>query len=250
MGPETPPPDLGIPPERMPRHVAIIMDGNGRWARRRGLRRVLGHRTGSRTVRAVTRECARLGIERLTLYAFSSENWKRPKAEIDYLMKLLREYLVKERREIMENNIRFRAIGRLSELPPEVREDLDRTVEMSRDNTGLILTLALAYGGRAEIADAARRVAEKVREGVLLPEDVDEETIREHLYDPEMPDPDLLIRSAGEMRVSNYLLWQIAYSEFWVTEVFWPDFGVEHLHEALRDYARRERRFGGLKEEE
>jgi undecaprenyl diphosphate synthase len=224
----------------------MIMDGNGRWARRRGLRRVRGHRAGSETVRVMTTECARLGLDRLTLYAFSSENWKRPKREIDFLMKLLSEFLVSERPTIMENDVRFRAIGRLDELPEDVRETLDETIAMSKGNRGLVLTLCLAYGGRAEIADAARRIAREAAAGELDPDDVDEETVRSRLYDPEMEDPDLLIRTAGEMRVSNYLLWQIAYSEFWVTPVFWPDFREEHLHQALRDYATRERRFGGL----
>ena len=243
-------PELDLPREKLPRHVAIIMDGNGRWARKRGMRRVRGHRVGSDTVRAVTTECARLGMERLTLYAFSSENWKRPKREIDFLMKLLRDYLVKERKEIMENDIRFRAIGRLGDLPEEVRAELDETIRMSEGNTGLILTLALSYGGRAEIADAARRIAEDARSGSLDPADVDEEAIAARLYDPEMIEPDLLIRTGGEMRVSNYLLWQIAYSEFYVTDVFWPDFKVEHLHEALREFARRDRRYGGLTDAE
>jgi undecaprenyl diphosphate synthase len=228
----------------------MIMDGNGRWARRQGLRRVRGHRVGSETVRKMTTECARLGIERLTLYAFSSENWKRPKREIDYLMDLLEEFLVKERPTIMENNVRFRAIGRIHELPDSVRKALDETIEMSRENGGLVLTLALAYGGRAEIADAARKIAEDVAAGRLAPEAVDEAAVAARLYDPELSDPDLLIRTAGEMRVSNYLLWQIAYSEFWVTEACWPEFTVDLLHQALRDYARRERRFGGLNGED
>ncbi|MHC4470034.1 MAG: isoprenyl transferase [Planctomycetota bacterium] len=243
-------PELGLPREKLPRHVAIIMDGNGRWARERGRRRVLGHRAGSKTVRTVTTECARLGIERLTLYAFSSENWKRPKREIDYLMKLLREYLIKERKEIMDNDIRFRSIGRISDLPTEVRAELDETIRMSRENTGLILTLALSYGGRGEIADAARRIAEEAKGGELDPADVDESALSARMYDPEMPDPDLLIRTGGEMRVSNYLLWQIAYSELYVTRSYWPDFGVASLHEALREYARRERRYGGLTDAE
>jgi undecaprenyl diphosphate synthase len=235
-----------VPPEKLPRHIAIIMDGNGRWARRQGLRRVRGHHRGSDTVRRITTECARLGIERLTLYAFSSENWKRPRREVEYLMKLLREFLIEEREEIMENDIRFRAIGRLSMLPEKVRKELDTTIGMSRENRGLVLTLALSYGGRAELTDAAKKIAADVAAGRLGPEDVTEETIASRLYDPELTDPDLLIRTAGEMRVSNYLLWQIAYSEFWVTPVLWPDFDVEHLHEAIRDYAERERRFGAL----
>jgi undecaprenyl diphosphate synthase len=229
--------------------VAIIMDGNGRWARRRGLRRVRGHRVGSDTVRTVTTECARLGIERLTLYAFSSENWKRPAREIEFLMKLLREFVVKERPTLMENRIVFRAIGQLDRLPEEVRAELDHTTRMTAGNTGLTMTLALSYGGRAEIADAARRIACEVREGLLQPDEVDERAVAQRLYDPELTDPDLLIRTGGEMRVSNFLLWQIAYSELWVTEVCWPDFSVEHLHRALAEFAERDRRFGGLKDE-
>jgi undecaprenyl diphosphate synthase len=211
---------------------------------------VRGHRAGSETVRAITTECARLGIERLTLYAFSSENWKRPKREIDFLMNLLKRFVIREREEIMQNRIRLRAIGRIHELPRDVRRELSRTIAMSEGNSGLILTLALAYGGRAELVDAFRRIATEVREGRLEPDTVDEKTVRAHLYSPDMTDPDLLIRTGGEMRVSNYLLWQIAYSEFWVTPVFWPDFRAEHLHEAFRDFARRERRFGGLVDSE
>jgi undecaprenyl diphosphate synthase len=242
------PSPLPVTSEKFPRHVAIIMDGNGRWARQKGMRRVFGHRAGSDAVRRIVTECARIGLERLTLYAFSSENWKRPKAEIRTLMKLLREFLVKERKTLMKNGIRFGAIGRLAELPEAVRNELAKTIEVSRENPGLKLTLALAYGGRAEIADAARRIAEEARDGRLDPASVDEEAVRRRLYDGEFTDPDLLIRTGGEMRVSNFLLWQIAYSELWVTPVFWPDFTVEHLHEALQDFTRRERRYGGIPE--
>ncbi len=249
MSPGRRPATPDTPPEKRPSHVAIIMDGNGRWARQRGLRRVLGHRAGSATVRRITTECARLGVERLTLYAFSSENWKRPKTEVDYLMRLLRSFLRKERTTIMDNDIRFSAIGRIAELPEPVREELRRRTEESAANRGMRLVLALAYGGRAEIADAARRIAEDVKAGRLDPAAVDEEAVRRRLYDPAAPDPDLLIRTGGEMRVSNYLLWQIAYSELCVTPVFWPDFTVEHLHEAFREYARRDRRYGGLSEQ-
>jgi len=230
----------------MPRHVAIIMDGNGRWARRQGLRRIRGHRQGSDTVREITTECSRLGIDRLTLYAFSSENWKRPKREIDLLMNLLREFLVDEREEIMTNDIRLRAIGRLHMLPEEVRTELATTIDMSAGNRGLVLTLALSYGGRAEIADAAKKIAEEVAAGTLDPGDVTEAAVAARLYDPELTGPDLLIRTAGELRVSNYLLWQIAYSEFWMTPKYWPEFDKALLHRAIRDYAGRERRYGGL----
>lgn len=224
----------------------MIMDGNGRWARRRGLRRVRGHRAGSDVVRAMTTECARLKLERLTLYAFSSENWKRPQREIDYLMNLLGEFVVGERPTIMENDVRLRAMGRLGDLPPAVRERLDETIAMSAGNSGLILTLCLSYGGRAEIVDAARRIAEDAAAGRLKPEDVDEDAVRARLYEPEMSDPDLLVRTGGEMRISNYLLWRIAYSELFVTPILWPDFTVADFHEALAEFARRERRYGGL----
>ncbi|MEN8149389.1 MAG: isoprenyl transferase [Planctomycetota bacterium] len=240
---------MAIPPDRMPRHIAIIMDGNGRWARKQGLKRVLGHKRGSRTVREITTECAALGIERLTLFAFSSENWKRPKREIDFLMNLLREFLVEERGEIMENDIRFTAIGHLHRLPESVRQVLDETIAMSAGNGGLVLTLALSYGGRAELADAAKMIAADVAAGRLAPADVDEAAVAARLYDPDLTDPDLLIRTGGEMRVSNYLLWQIAYSEFWVTERFWPEFDRELLHEAIRAFAGRDRRYGALTDE-
>ena len=230
----------------VPGHVAVIMDGNGRWAETRGLSRIRGHEAGAETVREITRECARLGVRELTLYAFSNENWKRPADEIGQLMGLLERYLVGERREIMENRIRFAVIGRTSVLPPGVRAEMDRTIAMSRDNGGMILRLALNYGGRAEIVDAARRFAAEVAAGRAKPDDLDEEGFARRLYDPGMSEPDLLIRTAGEMRISNFLLWQVSYSEFWVTPVTWPEFRAPDLHEAFRDYARRERRFGGL----
>jgi len=234
---------------KIPGHIAIIMDGNGRWAREQGLQRVLGHESGAETVREITRECARLGVGRLTLYAFSAENWKRPRVEVDCLMRLLGEYLVQERPEIMDNNIRFTAIGRLNELPEEVRRELDRTIEMSAGNKGMVLCLALAYGGRLEIVDAVRRLAREVKEGKCSPDGIDEQAIGRCLYDPGAPDPDLLIRTGGDLRVSNFLLWQISYTELWVTPLRWPDFHKEHLHEAIRDYSRRDRRFGGIHEE-
>ncbi len=237
---------LGVPRERLPRHVAIIMDGNGRWAERRRRVRIWGHRAGVESVRVAAVECARLGIERLTLYAFSQENWKRPRREVDILWRLLRRFLVRERDEIMDNDIRFAAIGRLDGLPGFVRRELEETAERSASNRGMVLCLALNYGGRAEIADAARAVAELVRRGEAAPADVDEEMIARHLYAPDAPDPDLLIRTAGEMRVSNFLLWQISYAEFHVTPVCWPDFREEQLHAALRDYAGRSRKFGAL----
>ncbi len=243
---EDPAPGPGL---RIPAHIAVIMDGNGRWAREQGLRRVLGHESGAENVREITRECARLGVKRLTLYAFSAENWKRPRIEVEALMSLLKQYLVQERREIMDNDIRFTAIGRLHELPEDVREEMRRTGEMSAGNRGMVLCLALAYGGRLEIVDAVRCLARDVREGRCSPEDVDEQSIARRLYDPEAPDPDLLIRTGGDLRVSNFLLWQISYTELWVTPVRWPEFRKEHLHQAIRDYSGRDRRFGGIHEE-
>ena len=237
---------LGLRREALPRHVAIIMDGNGRWARRRGLPRIEGHRRGVASVRAVVEECCRLGLGQLTLYCLSVENWKRPREELDFLMFLLERYLVEERAEIMDQNIRFTSIGRRDGLPPEVLRELDENIRLSRDNTGLVLCLALNYGSRTELTDAVRRLAEQVARGDLAPADITEETISQALYTADMPDPDLLVRTSGELRVSNFLLWQISYAEIWVTERCWPEFGRTELHEALRDYARRERRFGGL----
>jgi undecaprenyl diphosphate synthase len=236
----------GLDPERLPRHIAVIMDGNGRWARRRGLPRIEGHRRGVQSVRATVEECCRLGIGQLTLYCLSIENWKRPKVELDFLMALLHQYLLEERTEIMEQNIRFTTIGRRSDLPEAVLRELDENVRLSRDNTGTALCLAINYGGRTEMVDACRAVAECVRQGTLDPADIDEDTLSGALYTAGMPDPDLLIRTAGEMRVSNFLLWQISYAELWVTERCWPEFDRDTLHRALRDFAARERRFGGL----
>jgi undecaprenyl diphosphate synthase len=231
---------------KLPRHIAIIMDGNGRWAKERGLTRNRGHREGVNSVREITRECAKLGIKQLTLYAFSVENWKRPKVEVNFLMRMLGRFLVQERKEIMDNDIRLAAIGRLHELPKGVRKELRETIEMSGDNKGMTLCLALNYGGRTEIADAAARIARGVEDGGIRPGDIDEEMFARHLYTSGMPDPDLLIRTSGEMRVSNFLLWQMSYTEIYVTKVLWPDFRKEELMKAIREYAKRERRFGGI----
>ena len=210
--------DAGLTPERLPGHVAVIMDGNGRWAQQRGLPRIEGHRQGVRSVRSTVEECCRLGVGQLTLYCFSSENWKRPQPELDFLMALLEQYLVEERAEILEQNIRFSTIGRRDGLGDAVLCEIDENVRLSRDNTGMGLCLAINYGGRTELADAVRLLAEKVRQGALEPEAIDEELLGSALYTAGMPDPDLLIRTAGEMRVSNFLLWQISYAELWVTE--------------------------------
>ncbi|GAN33888.1 MAG: isoprenyl transferase [Candidatus Brocadia sp. AMX2] len=232
----------------LPSHVAIIMDGNGRWARQRGLVRIRGHKEGIESVREITRECAKRHLKQLTLYAFSQENWKRPKREVNLLMKLLKEFLVKERKEIEENNIRLTAIGRISGLPEDVQRELAISIEESKDNTGMVLCLALNYGGRSEIVDAAKDIAKSVKDGKMDLNEITEETFKKFLYTGEMTDPDLLIRTGGEMRVSNFLLWEISYTELWVTPICWPDFRKEHLEEAMKDYARRERRFGGLQE--
>lgn len=236
----------GLQSDRLPRHVAIIMDGNGRWAKKRGLPRVEGHRRGVKTVRSTIEESCRLGIGQLTLYCLSSENWKRPKTELEFLMMLLRQYLIEERAEIMEQNVRFTVIGRRDGIPAKVQQEMDENIRVSAGNTGMVLCLAINYGARTEIIDAVRHLAEQVRDGKLAAEDIDEGSINEALYTAGMPDPDLLIRTAGEMRVSNFLLWQISYAELWVTEKCWPDFDVSTLHQALKDYAQRERRFGGL----
>jgi len=238
--------EAGLKPERLPDHVAIIMDGNGRWAQQRGLPRIEGHARGAHSVRATVEECCRLGIGQLTLYCLSSENWKRPQPELDFLMVLLEQYLIEERREILEQNIRFSTIGRRSGLPERVLREIDENIRLSQDNTGMALCLAINYGGRTELIDAVRDVARQVCAGTLTLDAVDEAVISNALYTAGMPDPDLLIRTAGEMRVSNFLLWQISYAELWVTERCWPDFDRATLHLALRDYANRERRFGGL----
>ncbi len=238
----------GLRVDRLPKHVAIIMDGNGRWAKRRGLPRIRGHEAGAKSVRAVTEEAARLGIRQLTLYAFSLQNWGRPRSEVSALMRMLRRYLVRERQEMMENSIRLVAIGRREGLPRSVRRELEATERMTAGNKGLTVCLALNYGGREEIADAARSIAADAAGGKLAPESVDEALVASRLYTAGMPDPDLLIRTAGEMRVSNFLLWQLSYAEFYVTPLCWPDFGVAEFHEALRAYARRRRTFGRVEE--
>ena len=241
-----PQPIPGVPQNRLPKHIAIIMDGNGRWANRQGLPRIEGHRRGVASVRKITEECSRLKIDCLTLYCLSSENWKRPQQELDFLMHLLEQYMIEERSTILKNNLRVRMIGRRSEIPGHVLRELDKTVEMSQENTGTTLCLAINYGGRAEIVDAVKRIEKKVAAGKLKWADVSEETITDHLDTAGLPEPDLLVRTAGEMRISNFLLWQISYAEIWVTEKCWPAFDETTLHEAIQDYAKRERRFGGL----
>ncbi|HUT90139.1 MAG TPA: isoprenyl transferase [Thermoguttaceae bacterium] len=235
-----------VPRERRPRHIAVIMDGNGRWAERQGLPRIEGHRHGVASVRRTTEECTRLGIGQLTLYCLSSENWKRPQPELDFLMHLLEQYMIEERTTIMENDVRVSIIGRREGIPEAVLREMDKTVAMTADNPGLHLCLAVNYGARGELLDAVRRIARQVKAGKLSPDDVSEETLSAHLYTAGMPDPDLLVRTAGEMRVSNFLLWQISYAEIWVTEACWPEFDQRQLHLAIRGFAARDRRFGGL----
>jgi undecaprenyl diphosphate synthase len=228
---------------RIPAHIAVIMDGNGRWAKQRNLPRIEGHRAGAKSVREIIEICARLGVKYLTLYAFSRENWKRPKREVGTLWRLLVQYLKKEDRLLIENSFRLRLIGQREGLPDDVLRELDRVMTMTRDNAGLQICLALNYGGRAEIVDAAKKL---LGEKGLVPSALDEETFAKYLYTADIPDPDLLIRTSGEFRVSNFLLWQIAYAEIWITPDFWPDFRKRHLLTALVDYQARERRFGDI----
>jgi len=237
---------LGIERVQLPRHIAIIMDGNGRWARERGLPRIKGHEAGTESVREVVTECARIGVGFLTLYSFSTENWKRPQSEIDFLMSLYVRYLVQERPTMMDNDIRFRQIGRRDRLSAEVLDTLDETIELTRNNKGLTLVTAIDYGSRTEIVDGVRRLAAQVAAGQRRPEDIDEADVSATLYTADMPDPDLLIRTANERRISNFLLWQLSYSEIRIEQVLWPDFRKPHLYEAIRDFAARQRRFGAI----
>jgi len=228
----------------VPRHIAVIMDGNGRWATDQGLPRVKGHEAGADTVRAIVRACGERGIEALTLYSFSTENWGRPGDEVDALMALLARFLVDERDELMFNKVRLRGIGELERLPEKVRFLLAEATRLTAGNDGLLLTLALSYGSRTEITDAVRRIAREVAAGELDPESIEEQHITDRLYTTGVPDPDLLVRTSGEMRLSNFLLWQLAYSELYVTDVYWPDFREPHLDEAIAVYSGRQRRFG------
>ena len=238
-----------LKPESLPDHVAIIMDGNGRWAGHRSLKRFLGHQQGAKSVQLVTETASRIGLPWLTLYAFSLENnLRRPRAEVNFLMRLLKSYLESNLQRMMDNHVRIRYIGRTHELPAEVQEKMIWAAEATARNTGTTLTLALNYGGRSEIVDAFLALASEVKFKHLDPQRVTEEDIHRHLYTAHMPDPDLLIRTSGEMRISNYLLWQIAYTEIYVTERLWPDFRGIHLLEAIADFQRRERRYGGLTE--
>lgn len=237
---------MALDPEKIPRHVAIIMDGNGRWAKQRGMPRIHGHQVGADSVRAVLKACRKFGVDYLTLYAFSSENWVRPKAEIRGLMTLLRKFLREQAFELHENEVRLRVIGHQEDLPEAVRTELDRVIEETAHYRKGTLLLALSYGSRVEITDAVRAIAEKVSRGELAPETITEQTVAGHLYAPDVPDPDLLIRTSGEYRISNFLLWQCSYSELYVTPVLWPDFREAEFEAALENYQGRHRRFGGI----
>jgi len=233
-----------VDPGRLPAHIAVIMDGNGRWAKKRNMPRVAGHRAGIEPVRTAVETCARLGIQALTLYAFSIENWKRPRAEIETLWRLLRYYLKSELPDLMRNNIRFQTIGRVEALPHQIQRELQETIHATARNTGLRVSLAINYGGRAEIVDAIAAMVDKARRGEHV--EVTEDSVNAHLYTAGLPEPDLLIRTSGEMRISNFLLWQIAYAELYVTDTLWPDFRRADLLRAVLDYQKRDRRFGGL----
>jgi len=233
----------------LPGHLAIIMDGNGRWAKERGKMRVFGHESGVRAVRNTVESAAKIGIKYLTLYAFSTENWKRPKMEVDTLMRLLVSSLKKELKTLHENDIRLNAIGRINTLPKRAMSELEDVIEQTRNNKSMTLTLALSYGSREELTTAFKALASKVKNNIISPANIDETIINNHLYTHDLPDVDLLIRTSGEYRISNFLLWQIAYAELYFSEVFWPDFSEQHLIEALKDYQNRERRFGKTSEQ-
>ncbi len=230
----------------LPRHIAIIMDGNGRWAKKRGLPRIMGHTQGIKSVKEIVTACSDLGVEVLTLYAFSTENWKRPKLEINMLMKLLDKFLRKELDNLTKNNVRLNVIGGIDELPRNVASLLKSVMAKTQNNSKLLLNLALNYSSRAEITDAVRSIAVKISTNKLKADEIDEEAVANHLYTRDIPDPDLLIRTSGEMRISNFLLWQISYSEIYVTDKYWPDFTREDLKKAIKEYQKRERRFGGI----
>lgn len=235
--------------EKLPQHLAIIMDGNGRWAKQKGMLRVFGHENGTKSVRTTIETCARLGIQNLTLYAFSTENWNRPKLEVETLMKILVSSLKKELDTFNKNNIRVNSIGNLNMLPDSVRKELLNVMDKTKDNTRMTLTLALSYGSREEILNAVKNLADKVKNNIISTDSIDESIFNEHLYTHNLPDVDLVIRTSGEHRISNFLLWQIAYAEFYFTDVLWPDFSEENLYEALLSYQNRERRFGKTSEQ-
>jgi undecaprenyl diphosphate synthase len=235
--------------ENLPKHLAIIMDGNGRWAKQKGLLRTLGHESGTKSVKVTVETCAKMGIENLTLYAFSTENWNRPKLEVDTLMKLLVGSLRKELKTLQENNIRLNSIGNLSKMPKSILKELNEVIEKTKNNSRMTLTLALSYGSREELLNVVKNISDKVKNNIISIDTIDESIINEHLYTHNLPDVDLLIRTSGEHRISNFLLWQIAYAELFFTDVLWPDFTEEHLYEAIISYQKRERRFGKTSEQ-
>ena len=235
--------------EKLPKHVAIIMDGNGRWAKRKGMLRIVGHENGTKSVRTTVEACAEIGIKNLTLYAFSTENWNRPKTEVNTLMKLLVKSLKKEIKTLQDNNIRLQAIGKLEELPEKANKELHEVIEKTKQNTHMNLTLALSYGSREEIINAVKSISANVKNNIISIDSIDESIINKHLYTENLPDVDLLIRTSGEQRISNFLLWQIAYAELYFTDVLWPDFSKEDLYKALKCYEKRERRFGKTSEQ-
>ncbi|WP_290699091.1 isoprenyl transferase [Lacinutrix sp.] len=235
--------------DRLPKHVAIIMDGNGRWAKQKGFIRAIGHENGTKSVRETVEACAELGIKNLTLYAFSTENWKRPKLEVDTLMRLLVSSLKKEINTLQKNNISLKAIGKLSNLPKKVHKELKEVIESTKNNSRMTLTLALSYGSRDELLNVVKEISYKVKNNIISAENIDESIINEHLYTQNLPDVDLLIRTSGEQRISNFLLWQIAYAELYFTKVLWPDFTQQHLCDAIIEYQNRERRFGKTSEQ-
>jgi undecaprenyl diphosphate synthase len=235
--------------DNLPKHLAIIMDGNGRWAKQKGLLRTLGHESGTKSVKVTVETCAKMGIENLTLYAFSTENWNRPKFEVDTLMKLLVSSLKKELKTLQENNIRLNSIGNLSKMPSSILKELNEVIEKTKNNTRMTLTLALSYGSREELLNVVKNISDKVKNNIISIDTIDESIINQHLYTHNLPDVDLLIRTSGEHRISNFLLWQIAYAELFFTDVLWPDFTEEHLYEAIISYQKRERRFGKTSEQ-
>lgn len=237
------------PTAEVPKHIAIIMDGNGRWAQSQDLPRIEGHRRGVTSVRTIVEECTKIGVEQLTLYCFSSENWKRPKPELDFLMHLLQQFLIEERALILEKGLRFSTIGRTEQLSEAIQAEIKKTQSLTVENTGMNLCLAINYGSRGEIVDAIKSICQDVQAGELPADDINEETVANHLNTAGMPDPDLVIRTAGEMRVSNFLLWQLSYSELWVTQKCWPEFREVDLHEAIDDFSKRQRRYGGLNQD-
>jgi len=235
--------------DKLPKHIAIIMDGNGRWAKKQGMMRVFGHENGTKSVNSTVETCAKIGVENLTLYAFSTENWNRPKAEVDTLMNLLVSSLHKEFEKLNKNNIRLNAIGDLESLPKKVQKELSEAIEKTKNNTRMTLTIALSYGSRDEIINVVKNISKKVKNNIISIENIDETIINQHLYTHNLPDVDLLIRTSGEHRISNFLLWQIAYAELYFTDVLWPDFNEQNLYEAIISYQNRERRFGKTSEQ-